>query len=209
MLFHMNGTAPSRAGFVLAGGKSSRMGVDKTFVEFRGQTLIERALLTVSRVCERTIIVGDPAKFRNDSTTYGPAVADIFQGCGPLAGIHAALASSEADLNLVLAVDMPMVSSDLLKFIFRSAEKSDAIVTVPRTGAGLQPLCAVYRREFLGPAQEALRSGKYKIDAVFSGLSTLVLEPSQLIDAGFSERMFFNVNTPQDRLDAEGLPSGS
>jgi molybdopterin-guanine dinucleotide biosynthesis protein A len=202
MLFHMARTERSRMGFVLAGGKSSRMGMnaDKAFLDFRGQTLLERALRVMGTVCERVTMVGDPAKLVN----YGPVVADIVPGCGPLAGIHAALVHSTAELNLMLAVDMPFVSRELLAFLFAAAEPSDAIITVPRTRRGFQPLCAVYRRDFRTAAEQALRAGKYKVDAAFSGVSVQVIEENELAAAGFSEQNFFNVNTPQDRLAAEG-----
>lgn len=219
MLSHMSRTVPSRVGFVLAGGKSSRMGPgpggDKVFLEFGGQTLLDRALAVMGTVCDRVAIVGEPAKFtKYGASTYGSSkyesiVADIFPGCGPLAGIHAALVHSSAELNLMLAVDMPFVSRELLAFLFAAAEESDAIVTVPRSGKGLQPLCAVYRRDFSLAAEQALRAGKYKIDAVFSSVSVRLIEEGELAAAGFSERSFFNVNTPQDRLAAEGRLSGA
>jgi len=74
---------------------------------------------------------------------------------------------------------------------------------VPRAGKGLQPLCAVYRRDFAAVAELALRAGKYKIDSAFAGVSTRVVEESELA-ASFPERSFFNVNTPQDWVTAEG-----
>jgi molybdopterin-guanine dinucleotide biosynthesis protein A len=207
MLFHMPGVERSRMGFVLAGGKSSRMGpnTDKAFLDFHGQTLLERALTVAGMVCDRVTIVGDPGRFaKYGSSEYGPVVADIFPGCGPLVGIHAALVHSTAELNLMLAVDMPFVSRELLAFLFAAAEPSDAIITVPRTGKGFQPLCAVYRRDFSTVAEQALRAGKYKVDAAFSSVPVQVIEENELAAAGFSERDFFNVNTPQDRLAAEG-----
>jgi molybdopterin-guanine dinucleotide biosynthesis protein A len=207
MLFHMAGTELSRMGFVLAGGKSSRMGADKAFLDFGGQTLLDRALTVMGAVCGSVTIVGDPGKFANcDAANYGSVVADIFSGCGPLAGIHSALVHSSAELNLMLAVDMPFVSRELLRFLFAAAEDEDnrAIITVPCTSHGLQPLCAVYRRDFSAAAEQALRAGKYKIDTAFAGVSTRVIEESELAAAGFSERSFFNVNTPQDRLATEG-----
>src|ERR1017187_449046 len=208
MLFHMPGVERSRMGFVLAGGKSSRMGpnTDKAFLDFHGQTLLERALTVAGMVCDRVTIVGDPGRFaKYGSSEYGPVVADIFPGCGPLGGIHAALVHSSAELNLMLAVDMPFVSRKLLVFLFAVAEDegNHAIVTVPRIGKGLQPLCAVYRREFAVVAEQALRVGKYKIDAALSSVSTRVIEESEVAASGFSERNFFNVNTPQDCLAAE------
>jgi molybdopterin-guanine dinucleotide biosynthesis protein A len=203
----MSGSEHSRMGFVLAGGKSSRMGpnTDKAFLDFRGQTLLERALTVAGTICVRVTIVGDPGRFRTyRSSKYGPVVADIFPGCGPLAGIHAALTHSTADLNLMFAVDMPFVSRELLAFLFVTAEASDAVITVPRTGRGFQPLCAVYRRDFSTAAEQALRAGKYKVDAAFSSVPVRVIEENELAAAGFCERDFFNVNTPQDRLAAEG-----
>jgi molybdenum cofactor guanylyltransferase len=217
MLSHMSRTVPSRMGFVLAGGKSSRMGAgtDKVFLEFDGQTLLDRALAVMSTVCDRVAIVGEPSKFtkygsskygskKSRSSKYESVIADIFPGCGPLAGIHGALLHSSAELNLMLAVDMPFVSQELLAFLFAEAEKSAAIVTVPRSARGLQPLCAVYRSDFSTVAELALRAGKYKIDALFSSVSVRVIEEGELTAAGFSEQSFFNVNTPQDRLAAEG-----
>ena len=207
MLFHMPGVERSRMGFVLAGGKSSRMGpnTDKAFLDFHGQTLLERALTVAGMVCDRVTIVGDPGRFaKYGSSEYGPVVADIFPGCGPLAGIHAALVHSTAELNLMLAVDMPFVSRELLAFLFATAEASDAVITVPRTSRGFQPLGAVYRRDFSTVAEQALRAGKYKVDAAFSSVPVQVIEENELAAAGFSERDFFNVNTPQDRLAAEG-----
>jgi molybdopterin-guanine dinucleotide biosynthesis protein A len=206
MLFHMAVTKRSRMGFVLAGGKSSRMGTDKAFLRLDGESLLDRALAVVGSVCEHVAIVGDPSKFANRGTSQRESViADIFSGCGPLGGIHAALLYSTAELNLMLAVDMPFVSADLLAFLFAAAENGDAVITTARAGKGLQPLCAIYRRDFAAVAESALRAGKYKIEAAFSGVSVRVIDESELAAAGFSEQSFFNVNTPQDRSDAEGL----
>jgi molybdopterin-guanine dinucleotide biosynthesis protein A len=188
-------------GFVIAGGRSSRMGADKAFLDFHGQTLLDHALTAMDAVCDRVAIVGDPARFPK----YEFVVADVFSGCGPLAGIHAALVHSPVELNLMLAVDMPFVSRELLAFLFASAADEDnhAIITVPRTSKGLQPLCAVYRRDFSATAEQALRAGKYKIDAAFSSVVVRVIEQAELAAAGFTEQSFFNLNTPQDRLAAE------
>jgi molybdopterin-guanine dinucleotide biosynthesis protein A len=195
-----NPTSPTRAAFLQAGGKSTRMGENKAFLDFQGQTLLARALHTLSQACGEVRIVGDPKTF----TGHGRVISDIFPNCGPLAGIHAALVHSSAELNLMLAVDMPFVTVELLKFLLRAAENSDkgmanAMVTVPRTARGLQPLCAVYRRAFAPIAEQALRTGKYKIDAAFTGIPIRIVSEQELAAAGFSEKNFFNVNTPEDR----------
>jgi molybdopterin-guanine dinucleotide biosynthesis protein A len=191
----------SRVGFLLAGGRSSRMGTDKAFLQFRGTPLVENTLAVMRSACASATIVGDPAKFG----AYGAVVGDVFAGCGPLAGIHAGLKSSSSDLNFFLAVDMPYVSAKLIRLLFEVAEKSDAPVVVPRTTRGLQPLCAVYRRSFAPVAEDALRAGKYKIDGAFAGLPTRIVDPAELERHGFSEQDFFNINTPEDLQRAENF----
>jgi molybdenum cofactor guanylyltransferase len=191
----------SRAGFLIAGGKSSRMGTNKAFVEFGGQTLLIRALSALTAACGNATIVGDAATFAD----VGPNLEDAMPGCGPLGGIHAALSHSKAQLNLMLAVDMPFVSAELLEFLMEVAGGSDAVVTVPRTGARYQPLCAVYRPDFLFFADQALRAGRYRIDEIFVLAPIRVVEEAELRAAGFSERHFFNINTPEDRHIAQSF----
>jgi len=191
----------SNAGFLLAGGKSSRMGANKAFLDFAGETLLRRALGVLQAACGSVTIVGDPATFASG----GRVIADVFAGCGPLGGIHAALVDSGAELNAILAVDMPFVSAELVSFLLAEAEESGAVVTVPRTRAGFQPLCAVYRRDFASTAEQALRAGNYKIDTRFASVQPRIIEEPELAAAGFSEKNFLNINTPEDRRRAADL----
>lgn len=184
----------SRIGFVLVGGRSSRMGTDKAFLKLGRRTLLESAIAVLSSVCSEVAIVGDRDKFSAD----GKVIEDLYPGAGPLAGIHAALRHSSAELNLILAVDLPFVSTELLNFLIDCAEKTDAVVTVPRTTGGFQPLCAVYRPAFAAAAEEALRAGKNKIDPLFARVPTRIITENELSEAGFSEKVFSNLNTPED-----------
>lgn len=185
--------------FILAGGKSTRMGADKAFVALDGRTLLARALDLARSVTPDVHIVGDRAKF----APFAPVVEDIFRDCGPLGGIHAALGASHAELNLVLAVDVPFASLALLQYFIRRAQSAPgAMVTVARTSAGWQPLCAVYRREFADASEGALRAGRYKIDALFDEARTQVIGEEELEAAGFSLRVFRNLNTPDELAEA-------
>ncbi len=181
------------------------MGRDKAFLMFRGKPLVEHSLTVVRQVCASVTVVGEP----NNFSRYGSSVADLFPGCGPLAGIHAGLKHSSSELNLFLAVDMPYVSSELLAFLLADAEQTGAVVVVPRTSRGLQPLCAVYRRSFAETAETFLRAGKYKIDAAFAQLPVRAIGEAELAAHGFSERSFFNVNTPEEfeRAEESGQPA--
>jgi molybdenum cofactor guanylyltransferase len=188
---------PDLAAFILAGGQSSRMGTDKAFIELEGRTLLARALELARSVSDDVRIVGRQEKY----SSFAPTIEDIFPGCGPLAGIHAALRASPKDLNLILAVDVPFLSSGLLEYIIERAESAVATVTVPRIAQGFQPLCAVYRGAFADTAEQALRHGRYKIDALFATVQTEVIGEPELQGAGFSIGLFRNLNHPHD-LDA-------
>ncbi len=180
--------------FILAGGKSTRMGTDKAFVEFEGETLLAHALLKAKTVATQVRIVGPREKFE----LYGPVIEDVFPERGPLGGIHAALETTPTDLNLVLAVDMPYVTTDFLKYLADQARATDALVTLPRADGQWQPLCAVYRRAFLELVQPALEAGRNRIDALFQPEVLRVIDETELTEGDFDAAMFHNLNRPED-----------
>jgi molybdopterin-guanine dinucleotide biosynthesis protein A len=180
--------------FVLAGGKSTRMGSDKAFLPWGDGTLLSHAMKLVAAVTPRTRIVGAPKKFAG----FGVVIEDIYRDRGPLGGIHAALSNASTDLNLMLAVDLPLVETRFLQFMVGLAKETEAaVVTLPRADGVLQPLCAVYRREFVKPAEEALRANRNKIDPLFAEVKTRIIEEDEFTLAGFSVGMFRNLNTPE------------
>ena len=186
------------AAFVLAGGKSTRMGADKAFLRWHERTLLDHVLELAHELTPRVQIVGDRKKF----ASYGEAVIeDIYPGCGPLGGIHAALSTTRSPWNLMLAVDLPLLSRALLSYLVTRARETDATVTVPYVGGGLEPLCAVYRPEFAEVAKQSLEAGKNKIDLLFARVKTQRIDEERLFEAGFSREMFRNVNTPEDLED--------
>jgi len=200
----MDSTAPDVAAFILAGGKSTRMGADKAFLALDGRTLLARALDLARSVTHDVLIVGEAAKF----APFAPVVEDVFPGCGPLGGIHAALRASQTELNLILAVDMPFVPPALLPFLITRARSSRAMVTVARAGGGWQPLCGVYRQEFADVAEKALHEGRYKIDALFDEARTQAIREDELEAAGFSPSVFRNLNTKEELESAGGAGCG-
>lgn len=192
--------------FVVAGGKSTRMGRDKAFLELEGETLLARALRLAGAVAGEVRIVGGAKKFG----AYGRVVEDVYRDRGPLGGIHAALLSTTTELNLILGVDLPLVEPRFLQYLILQAHESGAMVTVPRAGGGLQPLCAVYRKSFSSIAEQALRQGNNKIDALFVQVKTHVMEEGELNRLGFAAQMFRNLNTPEDwkQVEQESIRSG-
>ena len=182
------------AAFILAGGKSTRMGRDKAFVLWEGQTLLARALSLAKQVAVDVRIVGSRGTFEG----YGAVVEDVYPERGPLGGIHAALCASPMELNLILGVDLPFVTLGLLEYLIEQTRESTAVVAVPRFVEGWQPLCAVYRKAFAKIAEEALESGQNAVHALLERAECRVLDEAELEEAGFSRMMFRNINTVED-----------
>jgi molybdopterin-guanine dinucleotide biosynthesis protein A len=195
------------AAFVLAGGRSSRMGRDKALVPVGERTFLQIALDNASAVCPKPIIVGPRSLY----ASYGEVIEDLVPGCGPLSGIHAALSVTTSDLNLVVSVDMPLMDSKFLPWLISTAATDKAVATVPRSGGRLQPLCAVYRRTILPEIEAALAHGRYKVDALFAKVPTRVIAEEECRSAGFHPDIFRNINTLEEyesmfRTPAESTP---
>jgi len=180
--------------FILAGGRSSRMGRDKALLRFGNRTLLQHALQTAALVAGSTYIVGPKERY----AACGAVIEDIYTGCGPLAGIHAALGATGTELNLILSVDMPRMTAGFLRWLIEQARAASQLIVVPDADGGPQPLCAVYRRSVAGKAEEALRKGDYKIGHLFSQAPTRLISEPEIVAAGFSVEIFQNLNTPEE-----------
>jgi molybdenum cofactor guanylyltransferase len=171
------------AGYVLAGGRSSRMGTDKATLPFRGGTLLDHVARAVAGAAGSVAIVG------GSGGEGWRAVADAVQGFGPVAGIVAALEDTEAEWTLIVACDMPCVSRDWLRQLLGCAAGQ---VLIPRTPDGhIHPLCAVWHISARSVMHDALTSG---VHTVREAIRALDCRWYDLADA----RPVRNVNTPEE-----------
>ena len=175
----------NRAGWVLAGGRSRRMGTDKALVEVAGQPLAARVASQIARVCGTVSLVGDPARY---SHLGFPVLPDRFPGEGPLAGIEAVLRSSPADWNLIVACDMPQLDAALLEALFSAG--GDCNVATHEDGR-IEPLCAVYHRRCHPAILAAFEAGVRGVRHVLPQLALRYVR----VDAS---RPIPNLNTPED-----------
>jgi molybdopterin-guanine dinucleotide biosynthesis protein A len=177
------------AGFVLAGGRSSRMGTDKSALLWDGTSLLARAVNVVHAATGSVIIVGHPA-IRNTGST--PVIFDRIRGAGPLGGLHAALAWSSVPWNLIVACDMPLLDSKVLEAILeRAHSQPECDAVIPVCDGAPQPLCAAYHRRALPAVEAALAAGTFKMMAAIEGLRISRIEM-------LSPAAFCNVNSPED-----------
>ena len=181
--------------FILAGGQSSRMGSEKAFLELHGRLLIDHMIAIAKSVSEQVRIVGPKQRF----SAFGQIATDVYKDRGPLGGIHAALAISPSEYNLMLAIDMPFVVPRFLEYLLKQARKhEEQLVTVPRVGGGYQPLCACYRKAFETVADRALAAGQNKIDALFAPATTRVIDEAEFATLDLPTTMFQNLNTKEE-----------
>jgi molybdopterin-guanine dinucleotide biosynthesis protein A len=145
--------------FVLAGGQSTRMGGDKALLEVGGRPLLEHMLELLRGLGLNPRICGS----RSDLARFGEVVPDNFPKCGPLAGIEAALALSNSDLNLFVPVDTPGLPREFLRWMLERAESSQSVATIPRFGDRTQPLCAVYSKRLRDGLERSLAAGDCKV----------------------------------------------
>lgn len=192
--------------FVLAGGQSTRMGRDKALLELDGRPLIEHALAKLRALGCSTQIIGS----RPDLARFAPVIADNFFQMGPLGGIEAALAVTDAEQNLFLAVDLPWLPADFLRWIINRAGHTDALATIPRLQGLPQPLSAIYGRAMLPYLKSALAEGDAKVmraverAATATGLRVDTFDVESVAAAqSWSQPIpvhfwFHNLNTPRD-----------
>lgn len=142
---------------ILAGGKSSRMGRDKAWIEIDGRPLLEWQIECARRAGAREILISGRA--RVDYSAFGcPVLTDKFEDVGPLAGIARALVAVREPLLLALAVDMPEMSSDFLKRLH--AHCGNGIGSVPVCEGMIEPLAAFYPKSAGGLLRQLLTESK-------------------------------------------------
>lgn len=197
------------AGFILIGGKSSRMGEDKFSLVLNGKTFLEIAAETLQEAGIEQILVVD----RSEPSALAvrlSLIKDIYKNRGALGGIHSALTHSKSDWTIILACDYPFVTVDLLEFLMKRAESEndfDAFAPIQKDGK-IQSLCAVYKTENCRKIlSEMLENAgeKYSVRDFLSQIKTRYIEFSEIADLPNAEHFFFNVNTPEDFLLAKKL----
>jgi len=191
-------------GIILAGGKSSRMGVNKALLIMNGKSIIEHIVLLFKSIFGRVMLVTN-----NPDDYLFPGIeifGDVYPGMGPLAGIHSGLVHSDTEKNFVISCDIPLINKEIIEYIieFRTIHP----ITVVKAEGYIQQLCGIYNKSL------ALTADKILIDnqTIENGSSKPKCKVMSLIDAAgaeiiesnnipcYTEGLFLNVNKPDDYL---------
>ncbi|MBK8477229.1 MAG: molybdenum cofactor guanylyltransferase [Opitutaceae bacterium] len=190
------------AGFdvaILAGGRSTRMGCDKTLLVFEGRTLLARQVELAWSLGPQTVfVVGRTPAELGELNAHG--LPDAPPGQGPLGGLATVLAATRSAQVLLLAVDMPMLTREFLLRLLRECRAGLGVV--PRTARGWEPTAAVYPKELALDASRAVSEGRRALHAFVEQQVGRGRLRAWAISTN-EEGLFVNWNTPID------LPRGT
>lgn len=197
---------------VQAGGLSSRMGCDKARMAFCGEPLIERVLGRLAPVAgELVVTTSRPSELAYlEECAFGGlvprVVADLEGSAGAMRGIASSLAAARLPLAAIVACDMPFVSPELIGTLSDRVKEGPLDVCVPREERGIEPLCAVWRRQACAPvARELLDQDRQRIRCLIDRVHAGYLDEPQIVEVTGSTLCFENVNTPEEFAAAELL----
>jgi molybdopterin-guanine dinucleotide biosynthesis protein A len=184
----------TRSGAILAGGRSTRFGGrDKSALLLDGRPILDHQIAALTPAVDEVLIVGGPRA----------TIHDIVPGCGPLGGLHAALTAAQGGAVLIVACDMPYLSTPFLTYLLSFATEAD--IVVPQSERGYHPLCAVYTRACLEPVAARLADRRLKMRELVDSLRTRVVPVDEIRKFGDPDRLLANVNTPADYAGLEAL----
>lgn len=181
-------------GVILAGGQSSRMGANKSLLDFDGEPLIGRLARRFVDWFEQVVVV------TNAPETYAflglPMAGDRIPGLGPLGGLEAGLTVSRHPHAFFCATDMPFVNEGLVRFLVGAAPGYD--VVVPLLQGEYEPMHAVYAHHCLPRITDLIEARRLKLLNIYDGARLRTINEEEVRAFGDPARLFFNCNTPAD-----------
>ncbi|MCC7526258.1 MAG: molybdenum cofactor guanylyltransferase [Chitinophagaceae bacterium] len=177
--------------YILAGGKSSRMGTDKGLLFFHDVPLIERIIQQLQPCFQRLTIISDNPKY----CQFGlPVTTDLIKDIGPAGGIHAALNHTQSERIFATSCDMPFITTEAVQLMIENSERSQ--IVLPITAGKLQPLFGIYAKSCRAKWEQLITQRMIKLQEMVSHFD---LSKIDLEDYGIcNDKLFMNVNNKTD-----------
>lgn len=184
------------SGVILAGGLGTRLGgQNKALIEIGGITILDRLLSLFEGLFEEIILVtNDPEDYLDKDFLI---TTDLFSVRSSLTGIHAGLFTATRPHAFVTACDAPFLKREVVKAVLERLEP-DVDVVIPETATGIEPLCAIYAKDCLIPAERNLRRENFQVRRMFKKLRVRTVSQKVLSAQDPELISFFNINTPED-----------
>lgn len=187
----MNNKIKNTNGYILAGGKSSRMGTDKGLLLIEAKAMIEYVIEQMQSVFDNLVIVSNNTEYEKFGLEVIP---DLIKDIGPAGGIYTALNHSDNQLNFIVSCDMPFVTKEAIAFMVTNSNDSQ-IVLVENQGK-LEPLFGAYSKDCEEKWLQLIQQEKVKLQdmVLHFNLKTIPVENNEIFAAYF----FKNINTKED-----------
>ena len=182
-------------GYILAGGKSTRMGEDKGLMELHNKPVIEYVINQLKPAVNNIVIVSNNKEYAK----FGyEVIEDIIRNIGPSAGIHTVLCHSKTERNFVVSCDMPFITTDSIEYLINESEGSQ--ITIPVYKDKYEPMYAVYSKECLAQWEQLIRQGTYKMMDIINHFNVYKINVED--NPVFPNSIFLNINTKEDLMKA-------
>ena len=180
---------------VLAGGKSSRMGFDKSTMVLQNKKLIESTIKKLDSLFDDIIISVDSIEKKSEFNHDNIAVDEV-KGVGPLGGMISALEMAQSDKLFVIPCDMPVIDTKYISFMMKYMDDNEIILS--EKNGYFEPFPGFYSKSLIPRIEELINQNRRSIRAIFECSRTKVISESEWKKLGFSEEIFTNLNTTQD-----------
>ncbi|WP_371371573.1 molybdenum cofactor guanylyltransferase [Sporomusa aerivorans] len=186
--------------FILSGGKSRRMGTNKSFVRLGDKPLIEIVVekTAVAFAARPVIITNHPGDYAYLGCDM---IGDIVKDKGPLGGIHSGLIHSPTPYIFVFACDMPFIEKNFIYYMMNRLTQED--ILIPHNGESVEPLHAIYSRNCLPAIEEHLHEDHRCVQSFFKDVNVAYVSQSEMTELKLSDFYFLNLNTLEDLAKAE------
>lgn len=189
-------------GYILAGGKSSRMRTDKGLLLLNGRTIVENIIRQLEPAVGKVTIVANSSRYEQFGVEVIP---DIIPGIGPSGGIHAALHHSDSAHNFIVSCDMPFITTEAIQTIIVRPALTE--ITLPFYQQQLEPLFGLYSKNCLDKWKELIRQHIFKLKDMITYFSVKRINVDH--NPLFQNTLFMNVNTPADFEVAKKIEHGN
>jgi molybdopterin-guanine dinucleotide biosynthesis protein A len=174
---------------ILAGGYSTRMGVDKGLMEFKGKPMIQHSITVLKPIANEIILSSNNVEYKQ----FGfDVVSDNKVGQGPLAGLIASLEHSKSESNIVLSCDVPLITTSIIEKLLSNSKEFD--VTVANSENQIHPLIGVYKKSCLGSLKKQFDNGERSVQNAIKTLNLSIVNFTTNLD------QFANFNSNKDLL---------
>jgi molybdenum cofactor guanylyltransferase len=182
--------------YILAGGKSSRMGTDKGLIQLYDKTIVEHVIRVLKPLFKDLVIVSNDQAYSRFGLLVIP---DLINDSGPAAGIYTALSHTNTDQNFIVSCDMPFITPETIAHVI--TQSIGYQITVPVYRQKIEPMFAVYSKSCSKKWKEEIDKGVFKLQVIMSKFKTLELNVDG--NAIFKDDLFMNINTKEDLENAK------